>query len=91
MAPKRDPAKSTKKPSDNNTKTSVKAKNTVASEKQNLKEAFSDKKTKASVKGKNTVASDKKNLKEASSNKKEFKVATKNKSEKKKEKTVRIY
>ena len=46
----------------------------------------SDKNTKASVKGKNTVASDKKNLTEASSNKKEFKVATKNKSEKKKKK-----
>ena len=40
MAPKRDPAKSTKKPSDNNTKTSVKAKNTVASdEKENLCES----------------------------------------------------
>ena len=44
MAPKRDPAKSTKKPSDNNTKTSVKAKNTVASDKKNLKEASSKKK-----------------------------------------------
>ena len=49
MAPKCDPAKSIKKPSDNNTKTSSKAKNTVASDKK-----------KTSVKAKNTVASENK-------------------------------
>ena len=49
MATKRKPAKSTKKPSDNNTKTSSKAENTVASAKK-----------KTSVKAKNTEASEKK-------------------------------
>ena len=49
MAPKHKPAKSTKKPSDNNTKTSSKVENTVASAKK-----------KTSVKAKNTEASEKK-------------------------------
>ena len=44
MAPKRDPANPTNKPSDKNSKTSVKGKNTVASKKKYLKEASSNKK-----------------------------------------------